>query len=195
MKKTILGVFYVVCIFFTACSFDYGQSNIDESRPDIIMRDVEYTRVRNGEAFVRFDSEYVERFENQRIMNLRNFTFEEFQNNEGNNTTGSAGEASIELDSGNIHLSGGVKIIVDSEDITIETGSLHWQDKQKQLTGGLDEITEIRRSDGSGMSGRGFAADARERTWSFASGAEGVFIDDDKVDGFAVSAANDEAEL
>ena len=162
------------------CSFDYGTSRNDIERPDIIMHNVEYVRVKQGDPLVRFHAEYAERYEEQQIMNLDTFSFEEFQDSGYSvNTIGNAGAASIELDSGNVSLSRGVYIKIESEDISIETSMLRWRDNERQLEGGENEVVEIRRSDGSVFIGRGFHADAREQTWQFTHGARGSYVDTD----------------
>ena len=161
------------------CSFDYGTSRNDIERPDIIMHDVEYVRVVQGDPLVRFHAEYAERYEEQQIMNLDTFSFEEFQDRGYSvNTTGRAGAALIELDSGNVSLTRGVYIQVESEDITIETATLHWRDRERLIEGGENEVVNIRRSDGTVFIGRGFSANAREQTWQFNQGARGTYIDD-----------------
>ena len=168
----------VLCLICAGCSFDYGDSKAGSGKPDIVMQNVEYVRVRNAEPLVRFEAEYAERYEERKIMNLENFSFEQFENKGTEiNAVGKAGEASVELESGNIKLTGGVLIAVESEDVTIETSSLHWKDREKQLTADADDEVEIRRTDGTVFTGRGFSADARERTWQFSSGAEGSYVD------------------
>jgi LPS export ABC transporter protein LptC len=172
----------LVCLFLVSCSFDYGNAPApDRSQPDIVMRDVEYVRVRSGDPVVRFQAEEAERYEQQQTMNLKNFSFEQFENH-GNeiNAAGSAGEARVELDSGNIRLGGGVKITVDSDDITIATSNLTWQDKDRRLEGAPGGEVEITRSDGTGFSGLGFSADARRRTWNFEAGVSGSYTESEK---------------
>ncbi|MDR0313654.1 MAG: LPS export ABC transporter periplasmic protein LptC [Treponema sp.] len=180
-KIAILPVFlFAVCGFFAACSFDYGNAQAEnEGKPDLIMLDVEYVRVRNGDPIVRFQAESAERYEEAKKMNLNNFSFEEYINQGTEvNTAGSAGEASVDLDSGNISLAGGVKITVESEGFVIETSELHWLDKTRQLSAGIAEEVLITRSDGTRFIGRGFSADARYMTWVFESGIEGVYVED-----------------
>jgi LPS export ABC transporter protein LptC len=144
------------------------------------MEDVEYVRVRGGDPQVRFMAENAERYENRQTMNLKKFAFEQFENNGVEiNASGSAGEAKVELDSGNIELGGGVRIAVDSEDITIETSRLDWRDKERSLKGAPNGEVEIYRSDGTSFSGRGFTADARLRTWEFTSGVSGSYTETD----------------
>jgi LPS export ABC transporter protein LptC len=174
-----------VCVFlifvFSSCSFDYGEDTSENSGlPDVVMNDVQYVRVRDGSPVVRFDAEGAERYESRQTMELKNFSFEQFTTaNEDISALGRAGNASVELDSGNIHMKNGVRIEVDSEDIAIETSTLDWQDKERQLFAGTEEPVEILRSDGTSFTGWGFSADARYRTWSFTGGVQGTYIDDD----------------
>jgi LPS export ABC transporter protein LptC len=163
------------------CSFDYGAaSGEDESQPDIVMKDVEYVRIRDGDPVVRFQAESAERYEKRQTMELKNFSFEQFApHGEEINALGQAGAASVELSSGNIQMSSGVHITVESEDIVIETPSLAWQDEERFLSGDGEEDVVISRSDGTSFSGQGFSADVRNRTWGFSAGAGGIYIDDD----------------
>jgi LPS export ABC transporter protein LptC len=163
------------------CSFDYGEGALEnEEQPDIIMKEVEYVRVRNGDPLVRFMAESAERYEKRQTMELKNFSFEQFEHHgEDINAIGEAGTASVELDSGNIRLRDGVRLEVDSEDITIATPSLDWQDKDKRLFAGEDEWVDMYRSDGTNFSGQGFSANVRDRTWGFASGIQGTYIWED----------------
>ncbi|MDR2494982.1 MAG: LPS export ABC transporter periplasmic protein LptC, partial [Spirochaetaceae bacterium] len=168
-------------ILFTGCSFDYGEETAaSDDQPDLIMRDVEYVRVRDGDPLARFTAERAERFEKRHLMEITRFSFEQFEKRgEEVSAAGTAGAASVELDSGNIRLKDGVRLEVSSEDIVIETAWLDWQDKERILTGGAEEEVAMRRSDGSNFSGRGFSAQIRERTWGFASGIGGIYIWED----------------
>jgi hypothetical protein len=145
------------------------------------MNDVEYVRVRDGDPLVRFRAELAERYETRQTMELKNFSFEQF-NTQGDevNAEGRAGAALVELDSGNIQMDQGISISVESEDITIETASLAWQDKERTLSGGENGLVTIQRSDGTNFSGRGYFAEARERRWSFSGGVEGTYFHEDE---------------
>ena len=169
-------------LVFSACSFDYGNAETKNEKPDIVMRDVQYVRVRGGDPLVRFEAEYAERYEEKKLMILETFSFEQFENQNEINAAGKAGEASVELDSGNIKLTGGVHISVESEDVIIETSALNWHDREKQLSGNSGDAVEIFRSDGTGFTGRGFSASVRDRTWVFSGGANGVYVDADDAE-------------
>jgi LPS export ABC transporter protein LptC len=165
-----------------SCSFNYETSpEEDTSQPDIIMRDVEYVRIRGGEPVVRFQAESAERYEDRQTMNLSNFLFDQFEDH-GNeiNASGSARDASVELDSGNIHMNGDVRIAVDSEDLIIETAGLDWRDKERLLSANPEAPVEISRSDGTRFRGVGFSADTRSRTWEFSGGVSGSYIDEEE---------------
>jgi LPS export ABC transporter protein LptC len=180
MARSFVGALLVV-LMVGACSFDYGAGSAeDTSQPDIIMRDVEYVRVRGGDPVVRFRAESAERYEDRQIMELRELSFDQFeQHGDEINATGSAGDAHVELDSGNLRMNGGVRIAVDSEDITIETDRLEWQDKERQLRAAPDTAVDIVRSDGTRFTGIGFSADTRARTWEFSGGVSGAYVDED----------------
>jgi LPS export ABC transporter protein LptC len=169
---------------FGACSFDYGPgSSEDAELPDVVMDNVEYVRVKEGNPLVRFEAEGAERYERRHTMELKNFSFEQFNAaSDDVNALGRAGNASVELESGNIYMKNGVRIEVDSEDIAIETGTLNWKDKERQLAAGAGEPVEIYRQDGTTFTGWGFSADARRRTWAFTDGVQGAYIDDDEDD-------------
>ena len=145
------------------------------------MEEIEYVRVRGGDPLVRFRAEYAERWEERQIMNLNNFTFEQMEDSgDSIDAEGRAGKAVVQLESGDIALSGGVRINMESEDVTIETGSLEWQDKEKVLTGRNEANVIVQRSDGTNFTGTGFSADARNRTWAFSGEVKGLYVEKDE---------------
>ena len=179
--------FFLFSFFFSlliSCSFDYGnQESSDNTQPDIVMDNVEYVRVRSSDPQARFQAEKVERFEERRIMELRNFSFEQFGNHGADiNAYGRAGSGTIEMDSMDIRMNNQVRIEVESEDIAIETRWLEWRDKPRTLTGGESEEVNVYQENGTVITGTGFRADARLRTWEFSGFTAGTFIHDDDED-------------
>ncbi|MDR2537384.1 MAG: LPS export ABC transporter periplasmic protein LptC [Treponema sp.] len=179
MKQTLC---YMAALLLCACSFDYGEaSSSSEELPDIVMEEVEYVRVRNGNPLARFMAESAERYEDRQVMELRNFTFEQFETlGEELNAAGSAGMATVALDTGNVQLREGIRIDVESENIIIETEHLDWQDKERILTAGEGQRVDMKRSDGTDFSGWGFSANIRDRTWGFSSGIQGAYFWEDE---------------
>jgi LPS export ABC transporter protein LptC len=190
MKKVPAGPVFLVflaCLCAPGCSFDYGLGGGEESGlPDLVMGDVEYIRVKDGDPQVRFRAERAERYETRQLMELKNLSFEQFSGQgEEIDSSGRATAARVELDSGNIGISGGVSISVNSEDITIETERLDWLDRERQLSGGPGDPVRIVRDDGTSFQGRGFRANTRSRAWEFSGPVGGVYIheDDEEEDG------------
>jgi len=170
-----------ILAIFPSCSFNYGQTDgPDSSQPDVVMENVEYVRIRSADPVARFRAERAERFEERQIMELWSFSFEQFgQKGKEVNALGKAGRASVEIDTSDIRMGGGVRIEVDSEDIIIETNRLEWKDKEHILSAGRNDEVIISKSDGTNFTGVGFRADARKRTWEFYGGVSGTYISKD----------------
>jgi LPS export ABC transporter protein LptC len=178
--------FWACCLlyafFLSACSFDYGAgTGLENTRPDIVMENIEYERVRGGDMLARFQAEHAERWEERQLMELRNFTFEQMEDHgETVNVEGAAKAAAVQIDTGDISLSGGVRVSIESEDIIINTALLEWRDKEKTISGGVEEEVDVQRSDGTSFTGRGFSADIRSRTWSFTGEVKGRYVEKDE---------------
>ncbi|MCL2472171.1 MAG: LPS export ABC transporter periplasmic protein LptC [Treponema sp.] len=180
MKYLFLAGFFLFCAgLFTACSFDYGTAGeSDKSRPDIVMENLEYVRVRGGDPLMRIKAAHGERWEDSQLMDLTDTSFEQMEDQgESVNAKGHAGEVAVHLDSGDISLKSGVSLRVNSEDITISTTGLEWKDKDKTLTGGDNAEVDIQKSDGTSFTGVGFFSDARNRTWSFTGKVQGTYVE------------------
>ncbi|WP_010258024.1 LPS export ABC transporter periplasmic protein LptC [Treponema primitia] len=195
---TLCGYSFCILLLLASCTFDYGDEvSENEDLPDIVMGNVEYVRVRDGDPVVRFRAQLAERYENRQTMELQNFSFEQFYSHGDEvNATGRAGSALVELESGNIQLENSIIISVNSEDITIETENLSWEDEKRILAGrNEDTVVDIQRSDGTVFSGRGFTADVRRRTWVFNGGVEGIYIDTEDDEETEVEAEEISEEL
>ena len=182
--KSLLKAFFshlLYILVITACSFDYGAGQgLEDTRPDIVMENIEYVRVRGGNILARFQAEHAERWENLQTMELRNFTFEQMEDQgETVNVEGNALAAKVLLDTGDIIFSGGVWVSIESEDITINTDILEWKDKEKTLSGGEENEVGVQRSDGTNFTGIGFSADIRSRTWAFTGEVKGSYVEED----------------
>jgi LPS export ABC transporter protein LptC len=181
------GLFFLIfCVSFScllllvSCSFEYDTQENDKNQPDIVMENVEYVRVRSADPQARFQAERLERYEARRVIELRNFSFEQFGNRgEEINASGRAGSASIEMDSMDIRLDNEVRIDVDSEDLAIETMWLEWKDEAHTLTGGPENEVNIYQEKGTAFTGTGFKADARRRSWEFTGNVSGTYVQED----------------
>ena len=180
-RRTCYRLFFPIVLLLSACSFDYGDgSEAGPDKPDIIMKNIEYVRVRGGDPLVRFRADYVERWEDRQIMELRDFSFEHLENSgEKINAEGRAGSASARLDTGNVSLRDGVRINIESEDMIIKTGRLECRDRERLVFGAEEAEVEIERTDGTSFTGRGFSMDIRNRTWAFTGEVSGIYVETD----------------
>jgi LPS export ABC transporter protein LptC len=169
-------------LLFASCSFDYGAATAETSdQPDIIMNEVEYVRVRNGDPIVRFRADTAERYEKKQVMSVQDFEFEQFQNHgEEVNVHGSVGAAQIEIDTGNVQMRDGIRIDIISDDISIRTDMLFWEDETRLISTEKENEVQIERSDGTSFSGKGFSANTREQVFTFDGGIQGVYFEEDE---------------
>ncbi|MDR2490224.1 MAG: LPS export ABC transporter periplasmic protein LptC [Spirochaetaceae bacterium] len=169
--------------FIVSCSFDYETiTDEDNSIPDIVLESMEWVRVRGGDPTAKLIAEKGERYEKSHIMELSNYSFEQYNTSSGAvDSVGEGGKARIELESGNIKMNENVIINVDSDDIKLDAEDLEWRDKERALSSGQYTMVHIMQDDGTDFSGAGFSADVRSRTWLFTAGAGGDFyLEDDE---------------
>ena len=174
--------FLAVLLIFSGCSFDYGFGQGDgNNRPDIVMENIDYVRVRKGDLLARFHAEEAERWEERQVMILRDFSFEQMEDGGDTvNVEGRAGTAEIQIVSGDISFYNGVRFNIESEDIVLRATGIEWKDREKTLTGYHDDDVYIDRSDGTSFSGKGLSADIRSRTWVFTGEVSGIFVEDEE---------------
>jgi len=185
MKKKINPLHGSLCILFflitLSCTFDYGETeNSDRELPDLVMLNVEYIRVRSADPIARVQAERAERYEKQGVMKLENFTFEQLgDKGQEVNSQGGAGNALLEINSGDITMSNGVRIEVESEDIILETNKLEWKDETHILSTDAEDTVDIYRENGTHFTGIGLTANARTRSFEFSGGVGGDYVQDD----------------
>jgi len=179
--RSFLFSLFFFLFSLSSCTFDYGEpdaSNVE--MPDLVMRNVEYVRVRSADPIAKIQAEQAERYDKQGIMKLQQYSFEQY-GNRGNevNSSGSGGNAEVNIDSGDIFMDNGVRLEVASEDIILETFQLEWKDKTRIFSTGEDNDVYISRQNGTIFKGVGLSADARKRTWEFVGEVSGTYIQDD----------------
>ena len=180
-------------LLVTGCSFDYNlETSEGDKEPDLVMKDVEYVRISNANPVIRLQAKEARRYEETHVMELDQFTFEQYAGAPAGaeprlNLYGTAGTASIQTDTGNLSMDGGVSIGVTSESLSILTQSLTWQDKERLLAAPGD--VDITRGDGTKLFGSGFSADIRRRSWQFERAVAGDIVEESLQ-----SAEHEEAE-
>ena len=175
---------FLLCPFFVmACSFNYDTASQNDDGPNLIMKNAEYVRISNGNPEIRVKAEEIRQFEAKHAMELDSFSFEQYSTApEGQdkipdiNIRGKAGFARMETDTGNFFMKNDVSIDVNSEDISLKTAEIAWQDNDRLLT--APGQVHIKRSNGTTLKGTDFSANARDRSWKFESSVEGSVVED-----------------
>jgi LPS export ABC transporter protein LptC len=187
-KKKLFShcVLFCLLIFvFTnvSCTFDYGdKESYGDDHPDLIMENVEYVRVRSANPLAKLQAERVERYEKQSLIKLQNTIFEQYgEQGEEVNVSGKTGNATIEIDTGNIFMDNNVRIEVKKEDIILETYRLEWIDESKYLSTGDNEVY-VYRNDGTTFTGIGLQSDTRKRDWEFLGTVRGTYHNDENTE-------------
>ena len=186
MKKIGILTGCIILFLFSGCSFDYGEKEpSEEEQPGLIMKNVEYIRVRSSDPKARFKAERAERYEKQGVMRIQNMTFEQYgARGKEINALGSAGYASVEIQSGDIFMDQNVKIDVETEDIIIETYQLEWRDEPHILSTPEENEVNIYQDNGTSFKGIGLYVETRRRQWEFKGNVGGLFVhDDDEEEG------------
>jgi hypothetical protein len=149
------------------------------------MNDVEYVRMENSLPVVRMRSKEARRYEAKHTMEMDDFSFEQYNAAVPEtaelpdvNVRGRGASVKIETDSGNLTMAGDVSIDVNSEDFSLRTEDLAWEDEERLLLAPGEVV--ITRSDGTRLSGRNLSADTRRREWRFEEAVSGDIVEEDE---------------
>lgn len=176
--------FTLLCSLLAGCSFSYDSFPQNEDHPNLVMENPEYVRINSGNPEIRVNAEEIRHYETKHSMELDNFSFEQYnaapegqEEIPGINARGKVALARMETDTNNFFASGGVTIEVVSEDFSMETEEISWQNDERLLK--APGKVSLTRSNGTTIQGTGFSADVRSRNWEFESEVEGSIIEDD----------------
>ena len=185
LRKSCFTLLYTLLI--TACSFSYDTYPQNDDEPNLVMKNAEYVRITNGNPEIRVNAKEIRHYEAKHTMELDNFSFEQYNAApEGQvkipdiNARGKADLAHMETDTGNFYLKGDVALEVVSEDFSMKTAEITWQDNERLLN--APGSVNLKRSNGTVIQGTGFSADVRSRNWEFESMVEGSIVEDNDDD-------------
>ncbi|MDR0539210.1 MAG: LPS export ABC transporter periplasmic protein LptC [Spirochaetaceae bacterium] len=173
---------FLAVTFLSSCTFVYEtEIQADDSVPDITLEDMEWVRFRRGDEQAKLEAKQADRFEKIHIMELQNYTFEQYNTSDNSiDSSGSGGKARIELETSNFKMTNTITIDVASEEMSLTAEDLEWYDREKTLQSAPGTQVHITQKTGTDFLGTGFSADVRARTWLFSSGAEGAYYFDDE---------------
>jgi LPS export ABC transporter protein LptC len=158
------------------CSLgNYGaEAQSSEVMPTAFFSHYSHTVVDKGKTMLELKAATAAAYESGNKMVLTDVVFSEYNTSTGElASSGHADKVIYHTDTKEAEFSGSVRLESKSQDAVLEGEYLAWSDKDKRLEGGLESMVKISRSDGSAVSGSGFEAQARSRSFAFRGSVEG----------------------
>lgn len=178
----VLLMLAAVGLLLLSCSFDYSSTVESENeKPDLVMQDVDYVRVTDGTISLHLQADQIDRYEKKRLLQVQNIRFEQFSKEASEpEALGTAGVAQFWTATSDANFTDGVRIVIKSEDLSVESKALQWSNSQKKLFGLPNEPVLLKKGDGSVLVGTGFKADGRSRSWQFEGAVSGTYQEESK---------------
>ena len=162
---------------FPACSlagYSAREALSEEELPTGVFMDYSHTVVVRGKKNFELKAARAELYLAGKKTVLVGVRFSEFDTGTGEILSlGRAENAIYHTDTKDAEFFGGVRLESRKDDAVLQGEYLRWIDKSKRLEGRLDRVVTISRADGSSVSGAGFDADARKRSFAFRESVEG----------------------
>lgn len=177
----VMAIWAVTGCASVACSLDYGtglSNELGEGVPDMVVTGFSHTIVENGSPRFRIEADRAESYQSLAMMKLEGVQFTEFTT-DGSGTVaadGRADSAVFHTDTESAELSGSVSFRSAHEGVTVTSGYLAWNGQTRVLESRAETVTELKKDDGSGLSGSGFSADAARRSFVFSNRATGQYV-------------------
>ncbi len=148
----------------TACSFEYGDSAATTSGgteriADFIMDTAEYTIERTGEHAIILTAERLQMFESEHRALLSEVSFLQRDSRGEVVATGTCDIADIDTNQSDAELSGNIAITATVRQAQLFADHLQWDNSNRTLYSGNNEMVKVVYDDGSVVRGIGFKGD------------------------------------
>lgn len=172
MKKLYLIIFIVLLL--ASCSFREDEEVHEKAvLPDIILEGAEYTLGQDGNSPIYINSSRMTLYSRDNRAIVENMEFVSYNDDGTISIEGSADHAEIDTENETMDLDGNVLLHQSDGDMMIKAESLYFDTGNEEIT--ADGTVSVSSEDGS-FRGMGFAADLREKIYSFKLIEEGEFI-------------------
>lgn len=166
------------------CSLDYEQLQMaeerDESVPETVVTDAEFTVVRSGARSFRISVERAETYPEREEQILTDLSFEELGADGEVITSGAADRAVHNTATDDVIMSGNISFYSREYEARVRTGYLAWNNEEKVLRGREDGQVRLELDSGTVIEGTGFEADMRRSIARFAESVQGVIVTDEE---------------
>ncbi len=179
-----LRLFYVLFILFAffSCIEEYQtEEEMEEqynSIPNISFKKITQVNVKHGRKQFVAMADNAEIYNNSKSnkMILKKLKFEQFDKKVEVVTSGRADKASLNFKNSDIKIEGNVDIYSKKEKAQLKTNYLLWEDKSKIIKGNMDDEINIKKDDGTEISGKGFKVETKKNIITFQKDVHGFFV-------------------
>jgi hypothetical protein len=169
-----------------SCSIAYNNFQTDSSGvPEFLLETAVLTRYEDGKPSVRLEAGLFEQYQNDNAIYGSGTSFS-VSSAEGEQTArGNCGLFSADTDTEIYTLFDSIRVESVRENFEIRASELKWSGDSGVLTSGQDTAVSIVRGKNAGdsgggsnfsLSGTGFSANTRERTYRFSGAVTGTFV-------------------
>lgn len=180
MSRFLLAV--AASALLLSCSLDYEGSqlseDLDDDIPEITLRDVTHTVVREGVKRFVVVASLVEDYPGKKQQLLTDVTFTEYRADGIIATSGTAASAVFYTESENVDLSGGLQFYSTEEQAWVTTDALTWDSEARLLSAPPEDTVRVWKSDGTSIVGQGFSAETSRNTINFDRYVRGTLVEE-----------------
>lgn len=182
LRRTgILSLFFL--IFLEGCSVDYEEADISdtflETTPNSIIFNFSQSVITEGKLSYSIEADKAEIYDKSKKTSFSNVLFTEYGNDGEKTTEGAAEKALYFSENDDILFSGGLIINSISEGFIVRSEYMEWNNKNKILKSKDDTQVSVEQENGTFIEGRGFIADAENKSFTFLQNAKGRYFSED----------------
>jgi LPS export ABC transporter protein LptC len=161
----------------TSCGGSLATTDTAVSKdiPDVVFTGFERQEVEKGVVVFTAKADKAEYYASESRLVLYGLSFEQ-KSSDGLavESTGEAGMVVYHEDTGNAEFSGNVKLYSKSGNASFQTSSLRYLGASQTLEGGPSDMVVVQVGEKLFLSGKGFIADVRAKTFGFSDGLQGT---------------------
>jgi LPS export ABC transporter protein LptC len=173
-------------LLIAGCSISYDateEQSLSEEIPNTVAVDVVHKVHKDGHLALQLEAARAESFDSKKKTVLTNAHFIEFDAKGETATEGTGGTVVFHTDTQDAEITGSVRLHSAVEKGDVSARALSWTHQTRTLTAEPGERVDLRKDDGTSISGIGFTGDFRRRQVTFTGGVRGTYVWEKKKTG------------
>ncbi len=175
-------VVFALAAIFTSCSLEYYKAqNSEDSLPEFIFNDANFSRYENGKSKIKLQAEKIEQYKSDSSTYAQNAEFDSYDDDGNLEATGSCGLLEAKTGDEKYKLFKNINLNMISQKMKIKAESLSFDKKSEQITSDSDSQVQLSK-DGMNVTGTGFSGSGVSKSFSFEYGVNGTIETNDAED-------------